>query len=351
MEVTFTTEVPEYYDFLAGTDADGDRLLGLYNDHNTKDDVKREDLLEANGEYNRRNRWNIRSDGESPGCAGAIAHLLRANNTLEAIVMLVVDSTILVLDPKNTGKYLTKYQDRLPYIPKVSKESAGRNSDPVIAAHINRYVQQGKRVTIANPLGPYIDTFESEKIRSGNVQLRARDMWQVQRRGDEDHVVRATFTVPRRYIGKLQDHRGNKIRFGSQIAQYVWIEAQVAVADAGPPPGAEVAPPQLLSYIEGREVKPTPLDPKFVNDTLRREPFGRYLATTPEPARTLKDLIAKMPNYTWIAYAADEGIGHETLPTRKEVRVRLVIICTPDFTVICPIQVVALADMELAKLL
>lgn len=95
--------------------------------------MKREDLLEANGEYNRRNRWNIRSDGESPGCAGAIAHLLRANNTLEAIVMLVVDSTILVLDPKNTGKYLTKYQDRLPYIPKVSKESAGRNSDPVVS--------------------------------------------------------------------------------------------------------------------------------------------------------------------------------------------------------------------------
>jgi len=330
LEVTFTTEVPEYYDFLASTDADGDRLLGLYNNHNSKDDVKREDLLEANGKYNRRNRWNIRSDGESPGCAGAIAHLLRANNTLEAIVMLVVDSTILVPDPKNAGKYLTKYQDRLPYIPKVSKESAGRNSDPVIAAHINQYVQKGKRITITNPLGPYIDTFEDGKIRSGNVQLKAKDVWQVRRSGDDDHVVRATFTVPRRFIGKLQDHRGNKIRFGSQIAQYVWIEAQVAVADSGPPPGAEVAPPQLLSYIEGREVKPTPLDPEFINDTLRKEPFGRYLATTQEPARTLKGLIARMPNYTWIAYAADEGIGHETLPPRKEVRVRLVIICTPD---------------------
>jgi hypothetical protein len=306
-------------------------LLDVYNnDLNPDQKVERKDLFAENGDYNMQNGWNIRSRPDDAVHEGAIAHLLRANNNLRELVGLVVDATVVVPHPTKPGEFLTKYDQRLPYIPQVSKQSARRHSDPRVANFISTKVAEGKRVTVINPLGPYIETLELDKLHFGAGRKVSSQMWRTTR-GNEGHPVRAVFTVPSELVGKLQDKRGTKIKYGSQIAQYLWVSARVGIANQ-PAPGTKVAPPPILSYIEGRQIKPTPLSATFVHDQIRGEPFGKYLLKRQhhEQAVTLGQLLAHQPDYTWVAFAADEGIGHELATSRKDVRVRVVVVCTPD---------------------
>lgn len=156
------------------------------------------------------------------------------------------------------------------------------------------------------------------------------NMWSFER-GSKDYRVRAKFTIPDKWIGQLVEAGINrKIKYGSQIAQYVWIAVDVAVANSRLLSSAPQGTQTIMSFIEGRHMKPIPLPLNFVDSELQHEPFGKYLSATPNPARTLKDLIGTFRDYTWAAYAADEGIGYRFTTRRKNVRVRLVIICTPD---------------------
>ena len=190
-------------------------------------------------------------------------------------------------------------------------------------------MREGNYVTITNPIGPYIHSFEDERIAYPDGR-KAENMWRFER-GSRDYKVRAKFTIPDKWVGKLVEAGVNrKIKYGSQIAQHVWIAADVAVAHSNLLSNAPQGPQTIMSFIEGRHIKPIPLRTTFVDSELRNEPFGKYLAATPNPARTLKDLIATFRDYTWAAYAADEGIGYRFTTRRKNVRVRLVIICTPD---------------------
>ena len=61
-KVTFTTEVPEYWEHVAQTDPA--QLLARYREL-VSADVRRADLFDANGDYLRRNRWN--ASGGAPG--------------------------------------------------------------------------------------------------------------------------------------------------------------------------------------------------------------------------------------------------------------------------------------------
>jgi hypothetical protein len=155
--------------------------------------------------------------------------------------------------------------------------------------------------------------------------------WTFQREGIDGNRVRAKFTIPKRYLGKVKDENGNKVFYGSHIAQNMWIAVDVAIA--GPPPPSKVsqAPQTILTYIEGRHIKPMPLPVSVVNRQIRKDPFGKYLATTPNPAVTLEDLIGSLENHTWAAYAADEGIGYKSKSARSKIRVRVVVICVPGY--------------------
>lgn len=276
----------------------------------------------------RDNRWNTRTKGSHPETAGCIAHMVRTNNALGDLAELVVDSTVLVKDPNSKDEYITSGRDLLKLM-NVSKESPKRNSDPGITAHINSIVREGNHVTITNPIGPYIHSFENERIVYPNGR-KVENMWSFER-GSKDYRVRAKFTIPDKWIGQLVEAGINrKIKYGSQIAQHVWIAVDVAVANSRLLSSAPQGTQTIMSFIEGRHMKPIPLPLNFVDSELQHEPFGKYLSATPNPARTLKDLIGTFRDYTWAAYAADEGIGYRFTTRRKNVRVRLVIICTPD---------------------
>jgi hypothetical protein len=199
-------------------------------------------------------------------------------------------------------------------------------------SNVNRYAREGKLVTVSKPVGIYIHSLEYDKI-SAPEGHDVRKMWSIVRGSqDKKFCVRATFTVPEECLGELEES-GRPIEFGSQIAQYIWVAVHLEVADKKTVSRNTAISETILTYIEGRHVKPIPMPPSQITSELQMEPFGQYLASTPleKRARTLKELIAAtLPNGTWVAFAADEGIGIKFKPPRDKVRVRLVIVGTPN---------------------
>ena len=85
--VMFTSEGPEYWEFLARQAPQ--TVLALYQKH-IGPQVAQSDLFDTRGEYNKRNRWNNSTQ------MGAM-HLIQANNTLSAEIELAAAATIVRL--------------------------------------------------------------------------------------------------------------------------------------------------------------------------------------------------------------------------------------------------------------
>jgi hypothetical protein len=215
--VTFTTEVPEYYEFLARHAPD--RLLALYQEL-VSPKVALSDLV-VRGKYQPVNRWN------PPDPARArIVHLSQEDNTLGAALALAAEATV---------------QRERNGVPVTTKEAlAGcsglgnrfRNSDPQIAAVINGAAGTGASITLQDPIGLYIDRLVTTGMTTPDGADPAT-FWNVER-GGADHVVRASFAVPRQLGYTVGDIKvaGRPIKFGAQVADRVRVRI-TAVVKAG----------------------------------------------------------------------------------------------------------------------
>lgn len=218
LRVTFTSETPEYYAQLLKEDEA--KLQALYEGF-TGHPVPLDTLRNANGGYDKRNQWNVRTDGP-------IAHLMQRSNTLLAAVQLVAMATELRHDAD--GRLVVNQQQLV--------ECGGlgvpsRNSDPQIAAAVNGLAAQKLDVSLADPPGLYLDGIATGGMGTPDGADPA-SFWTVER-GDADHVVRARFEVPD------DDHPyevgditigGKPIRFGAQLADRVNVKV-VAIAQPG----------------------------------------------------------------------------------------------------------------------
>lgn len=206
--VTFTSEAPEYWEFLASVNPD--LLLALYRQH-ISPQVKRKDLFDSAGKYRRRNIWNNSTSN------GAM-HLIQAANTLGAEVELGAAATIVRLV---NGAELTGEQE-LIQCGKYGDEE--RNSDPHIGGQVNRLARLKADVTIANPVALYIDDLNPVdwEVPDGS---EAKDYWNVVR-GSENLALRAVFEVPPVKGFTVGDITiaGTPIEFGSQIADFITIK-------------------------------------------------------------------------------------------------------------------------------
>lgn len=204
-KVTFTSEVPEYYAALWAVDPE--LVVALYRKHVSSD--VQESELRGDGGYDPRNIWNLRTDGP-------IMHLCQGSNNLDAAVTLAAQATVL---RESGGVRVTNQQDLV--------ECGGlgnrlRSSDPQIASAINGLAALGERVTLADPLGLYLD-----RLETGSMQfpegVSASDCWHVER-GAAGHVVRARFELPPGK-GKVSDVtiHGAPITSGAQLADRVVV--------------------------------------------------------------------------------------------------------------------------------
>lgn len=222
VRVTFTTEVPEYFEWLAENDQP--RLLAVYRQL-VGAGVKIEHLV-AGKRYLRKNRWN---KGEA--ATGGLVHLTQANNTLGAAVDLAAVATIL------------RERDGVPIGTK--QELAGcaglgeprRNSDPQIAAIVNSAASTGASITLLDPLGLYIDRLVTTGMSTPD-DTDPQTFWKVER-GKPGQAVRASFAVPKGkgYTVSEVKIAGRPIRFGAQLADRVRVRltAVVRPGNARPP--------------------------------------------------------------------------------------------------------------------
>jgi hypothetical protein len=215
--ITFTTEVPEYYEFLAQHAPD--RLLALYQQL-VSPMVSLSDLV-VGGSYQRINRWNPARPSQ-----GRIVHLSQENNTLFAALALAAAATVqrerdgVAVTTKEGLAGCSGLGDRF------------RNSDPQIAAVINGAAGTGASVTLQDPIGLYIDGLVTAGMTTPDGADPAA-FWTVER-GGPGHAVRASFAVPaqRGYtVGDIKIAE-RPITFGAQVADRVRVRI-AAVARPG----------------------------------------------------------------------------------------------------------------------
>lgn len=216
IRITFTTELPEYWEHVARKDPD--LLLELY--HRFVDPrVDHDDLFDG-GEYVRRNRWNTSTEGR-------LAHLVQVNNTLGAAITLVAESTIL--RAREDGTPVT---DRQELVVCARLGDPFRNSDPQIAEIVNDAAASGNEITMLDPVGLYLDGLLSAGIETPDGAAAA-DFWQAER-GAPGHAVRASFAVPedRGYVVGDIKINGRPITRGAQVADKVRVRIGATVKPA-----------------------------------------------------------------------------------------------------------------------
>jgi hypothetical protein len=212
--VTFTTEVPEYYEFLARENPE--RLLALYREL-VGPRVAMSDLI-VGGDYQRVNRWNPPDPAK-----GRLVHLSQENNTLGAALALVAEATV------------QRERDGVPVTTKEALAGCSglgnpfRNSDPQIAAIVNGAAGTGASITLQDPIGLYLDRLVTTGMTTPDGANPA-GFWKIER-GTPGHAVRASFAVPNQHGYAVGDIRigGRPIKFGAQVADRVRVRITAIV--------------------------------------------------------------------------------------------------------------------------
>jgi hypothetical protein len=216
--ITFTTEVPEYWEHVAQNDRN--LLLKLYRQF-VDPNVELDELFDDGGKYvggnirHERNQWNSSTEGR-------LAHLVNPASTLGAAIRLVAEATILRV---RDGKLVADRQD-LVVCGGLGNEL--RNSDPQIAEIVNGAAKAGSEITLLDPVGLYLDGRSAGMETPDGVD--AAEFWQVER-GAPGHAVRASFAVPedRDYVVGDIKVDGLPITFGAQVADKVRVRIGAVV--------------------------------------------------------------------------------------------------------------------------
>ena len=254
IRVTFTSEGPEYWQFL-GAVAPA-RVLELYRQH-VNSEVKHSDLFQ-NGKYVSRNRWNNSTTN------GAM-HLVQRSNTLGAEIELAAAATIVRL--KN-GVPITEAQQLIDCGAYGEPE---RHSDPHIGAVVNELARAKADITLANPVGLYIAGLSVAGWAAPDGS-NASDYWTITR-GTKEKALRAVYEVPagKGFVVGDITIAGRPIEFGAQIADFIRIKltglaTRIGQSSVAPMPGcvefgsddalteSVSAPPEVEDVLAGLDL-------------------------------------------------------------------------------------------------
>ena len=228
LRITFSTETPEYYEFLYKNDQA--LLLDLYHKH-VSPNAKITDfeaLVDGEVVYNSQNIWNYPENQQK---RGVLMHMGFGPNTLNAAIILSAEATWPSINA--AGEIITDEQGLIDCRGYGARE---RHSDPHIGAEINALVRSGKTISFAGPTGLYIDEIDLSNFEVPNG-FKAEDLFRIVR-GDKDHMMRVVFEAPKDSGFKLSDVKidGTKIAFGGQIAEKITIRIKGIALSAEVPP-------------------------------------------------------------------------------------------------------------------
>lgn len=208
VSVQFTCEAWDYMDFLATSTAAGRaKLLELYRTW-ISPQVQEADLFQ-HGAYNRLNKWNTQH--------GAL-HLTHRANNLFAEVFLAATATVR---RKNANG--TELTESVPLTQCAGFGNHLRNSDPAIGAAVNGFARDGRMITLADPVGLYMKSFDGTKLTIDGQP--AGGFFSVVR-GSLPFGLRAIYRLPQQLaaLGKtVSDVKigGNPLQYGGQLAELI----------------------------------------------------------------------------------------------------------------------------------
>jgi len=266
VRVMFTCENPEYWATLWAVQPE--RVAELYRQL-VNPRVRLEDLMlrgadgkpvrDQNGDvvYNPLNKWN-NSTRLLPDSGGAV-HLTSPPNNLGAEIGLGAAATLMRYDDLDPQDLVCCTPFGQPF----------RHSDPHIGFTINQAVRElGQRITIANPVGLYIQPpdFENLELPPEAVEagLEPADFWHLVR-GEPCMGLHAVFRAPKGYERiKLSTIKidGRPLRWAAQLTQLFQIGLRGTLIPAGStpaetsllcpndesPPPNRPAPYQLIAF-------------------------------------------------------------------------------------------------------
>jgi len=164
-------------------------------------------------------------------------HLIQSANTLGAEIQLGADATVLRVD--SAGNPIHDY-DRLIRCSQYG--GIYRNSDPAIGGNVNDLAWKGPLLTLADPVGLYLESFDGSQFVAPDEE-DVQKFWRFTRgtpadptRGRPAHWVRAVFEVPESYgynVSDIKDTKGNKINWGSQLADAIQIRLTGQAVEIG----------------------------------------------------------------------------------------------------------------------
>lgn len=206
-KVTFTSEPREWWIFLSQVDPD--KVLELYRTF-IGAQVQHDDLFDSAGDYIVANRWNRNTTD------GAM-HLIHAPNSLFAEVELAAAATIV---RERDGRVLTSEQELIAC---GLYGAPDRNSDPHIGGEVNALARQHADITLANPVGLYINGLSTGDFETPDGSDPA-SYWSYLR-GVDGFPVRAVYEVPSDAGFTVSDVTigGEPIRFGAQIVDHITV--------------------------------------------------------------------------------------------------------------------------------
>jgi len=218
VQIDFTAEGLEYWRFLH--DHEPDTLVKLYREMVPLTDghvITLEELqlplqqTYSGSRYNPNNKYNTEL-----GCV----HLNCHPNTVEQEVVLAAEATVLRKD--TLGAPITDTQA----LCNCSKYGVcTRNSDPTIGAYVNAAVRAGYKVSLQDPVGLYISSFDTNGWTDpeGN-DIPVKDIVKLTR-GSEGKALHYKLRVPDNLKYVLGDVLigGVPIRYGSEVARLIRI--------------------------------------------------------------------------------------------------------------------------------
>jgi hypothetical protein len=172
------------------------------------------------GDYNPYNDVNILE------CA---AHLTHPANTLGAEIDLAAKATVQRLDKK---QMLVKERRRLACCSNFG--DCNRNSDPTIGLGVNQVATGGTSVTLADPVGLYMLSFDDSQI--ADQKGSALPGWWQLTRGIIGYGLRAEFKPPEGAKESLADVRvgdNAPLTSGGQLAELVTMVIYAKAAPLG----------------------------------------------------------------------------------------------------------------------
>jgi hypothetical protein len=240
IRATFTSEPPEYWQALFGSPipandgstftlpGDKDKALALYRQF-AGPDVAPEDLvldrdvpgIGSKGDYNLYNKWNT---------THGIAHLCAPPNSLGAEIQLGADATVL---RKNSAGQPMVEPDSLVCC--AGYGGPDRNSDPTIGSSVNALARLGAYITLANPVGLYMDHIDL----AGWAAPDGSDVSELIKvvRGKAGMIERLVVEAPQDAPFAIGDVTiaGIPIQFGGQIAECITVKLTGVAVLTSPP--------------------------------------------------------------------------------------------------------------------